>query len=381
MLLWSLVFVASIVSGSGPPVHFADVFVVTDKDGQFHIESDSDNEWHASGTVWLDENDDGIRQPSEPRMANETIRVQYLSRFLRIWAVYRDMGAGRPTWYGCAFVKIPPELSAVTFNIRVSWHPEKRFPLDRSTADGHFFAHAGEPYCDSGYEVTNADGIPFWDTWQRLGLENVGYPISHRYMWRGGVTQAFQKAIMRWQRDRGVILVNIFDELHEAGFDDKLRESWGLPQQSSPALDSALPVDKWEELGAGLREKLRADLRRTRLALLDANQAIKERYFAARDPLLLFGLPTSRVEEYGNMFVIRTQKAVLQQWKEDVPWAKAGEVTIANGGEIAYQVGRRCQYVPSGPDRCTYLFFPRRALDINGPGVLIPQHIDVIDPP
>ena len=44
------------------------------------------------------------------------------------------------------------------------------------------------------------------------------------------------------------------------------------------------------------------------------------------------------------MFVIRTQKAVFQQWKEDVPWAKAGEVTIANGVDVAKELSRREVY-------------------------------------
>jgi hypothetical protein len=30
---------------------------------------------------------------------------------------------------------------------------------------------------------------------------------------------------------------------------------------------------------------------------------------------------------------------VLQQWKQDVPWAKAGQVTVALGGDIAKEVG------------------------------------------
>ena len=50
-------------------------------------------------------------------------------------------------------------------------------------------------------------------------------------------------------------------------------------------------------------------------------------------------LPTSRVEDFGNVLVIRTQRAVFQQWKEDVPWANAGEVTIANGGDITKELG------------------------------------------
>ncbi len=37
--------------------------------------------------------------------------------------------------------------------------------------------------------------------------------------------------------------------------------------------------------------------------------------------------------------MIRTQRAVFQQWKEDVPWAAAGQVTIANSGDIAKELG------------------------------------------
>ena len=52
-----------------------------------------------------------------------------------------------------------------------------------------------------------------------------------------------------------------------------------------------------------------------------------------------FGLPTSRVVDNGNHYAIRLQRAVIQQWKVDVPWARAGQVTIANGGEVAVQAG------------------------------------------
>ena len=76
-----------------------------------------------------------------------------------------------------------------------------------------------------------------------------------------------------------------------------------------------------------------------RLGFLDANPAIKGRYFAVADPLTLYGLPASRVEDMGNHFAIRLQRAVIQQWKVDVPWARAGEVTVANGGDIAKESG------------------------------------------
>ena len=41
----------------------------------------------------------------------------------------------------------------------------------------------------------------------------------------------------------------------------------------------------------------------------------------------------------GNSFVVRAQRAVFQYWKEDVPWAKKGEVTLANSGDLAKEAG------------------------------------------
>ena len=71
-----------------------------------------------------------------------------------------------------------------------------------------------------------------------------------------------------------------------------------------------------------------------RLALLQTRPALDRRYAAAADPLSLYGLPLSAVTDMGNHHAIRLQRAVLQEWKVDVPWAKAGEVTVANGGDI-----------------------------------------------
>jgi hypothetical protein len=73
----------------------------------------------------------------------------------------------------------------------------------------------------------------------------------------------------------------------------------------------------------------------TRTALLEANPALRARYHSVGDPLTVFGLPTSAITDQGNHYAIRLQRAVLQQWKEDVPWAKAGQVTVANGGDVA----------------------------------------------
>ena len=355
-----------------------------------------------SGTVWVDENADGIRQPSEPVAANSYLFIQGsydpTNRHWEIYASYFKSGA-KPvrksggavsvdyTHTGSAFHRFPPGENHQTLSIRVVQHGQHHLsPLNLPLADGHFFKETSEERFqrkDAGFAVTNADGIPFWDTWQRLGLENVGYPISHRYMWRGFVTQAFQKAIMQWQPGKGVFFVNIFDEMHDAGRDDVLRSHYATPHQLEDSFDASLSVEHREEIPESVQNDLQEmhweSIKERRLALLDANPAIKERYYAAPDPLLLYGLPTSRVEDMGNHYAIRTQRTVFQQWKEDVPWAKAGEVTIANGGDIVKGQNTTCEPSHSGGENCTHLFFPGRFYSYHGPIALTPQHISLFD--
>lgn len=76
-----------------------------------------------------------------------------------------------------------------------------------------------------------------------------------------------------------------------------------------------------------------------RLAVLDGFPAIREAYFADVDPIDAHGLPVSDVVDMGNHYALRAQRTVFQLWKEDVPWARAGEVTLALGGSIAREAG------------------------------------------
>ncbi|MDP2743586.1 MAG: hypothetical protein Q8P00_00780, partial [Dehalococcoidia bacterium] len=43
--------------------------------------------------------------------------------------------------------------------------------------------------------------------------------------------------------------------------------------------------------------------------------------------------------DVGPAYVIRNQRDAIQQWKTDMPWAKAGAVTIVNGGDIFKEAG------------------------------------------
>ena len=71
------------------------------------------------------------------------------------------------------------------------------------------------------------------------------------------------------------------------------------------------------------------------------NQAIRERYFASPDPLLHYGLPTSRVEDMGNHYAIRTQAGGVTavEGRRALGEGRRGD-RLPMRGYIAKQVGR-----------------------------------------
>ena len=200
-------------------------------------------------------------------------------------------------------------------------------PLDFAVPNGRFFTQANGSGGGGnlGYRVTDEAGMGFWTAFQQLGGADVtGYPVSRRFAWNGFVVQAFQKLVLQWRPEtKSVAFVNVFDEVNARGKDPWLRTVRSTPERA--VLDET--GKSWEQVVAG------------RLALLDANAAIKARYLGTRDYVSRYGLPTSRVGDMGNAYVIRFQRAVMQQWKVDVPWAKAGQVTVANGGDIGKEAG------------------------------------------
>ena len=177
---------------------------------------------------------------------------------------------------------------------------------------------------ETGYTVCDDENANFLAAFSTHGLQHVGYPVSNRFVRDGFVTQAFQKAIFQWRADtQRVAFVNIFDELHDRGSDDTLLSTRQVPNQLPAGWDGDVDFNT---------------VIQKRQALL-IRPALRDAYFGVSDPLTLFGLPTSEVQDMDNHYAIRLQRAVLQEWKEDVPWASAGQVTIANGGDIAKELG------------------------------------------
>jgi len=156
------------------------------------------------------------------------------------------------------------------------------------------------------------------------GPAALGPPVSPRYDCGGLVCQAFQRLILQWRPDLGhAVPVNVFDELSRRGLDGWLQAAKQVPPPFDWSADAGRP---WPEVV------------RAHQALLDGAPPIRDIYFSAPDPVLFFGLPQSAAD-YPAVYVVRAQRAVFQLWKADVPWARAGQVTVANGGEIAVEAG------------------------------------------
>lgn len=189
---------------------------------------------------------------------------------------------------------------------------------------GYFFSETSGQGPAQGYLVTNEGGIPLWDEFQRLGgVDTLGFPVSNRYLQGGFVTQATQRQILQWRPDQGqVVFANVFDLMSQLGLDDHLLRR-GIPKPLDNAVDVGKPFPQ---------------VRDRHLAYLNSNPAIRQRYLADSDPLGHFGLPQSYAD-LGNVFVMRCQRAVLQQWRVATPFAAPGDVTVANAGEIARDLG------------------------------------------
>jgi hypothetical protein len=202
-------------------------------------------------------------------------------------------------------------------------------PLDWPVASGHFYTQAnGFPLGHSpmGFALVDDAHAAFWSAYQANGgPARLGYPISRRFWWNGYLSQATQKAVLQWEPDQGrVTFANVFDVLSQAGKDTWLQSTDSIPPPVPASFDVGLT---WPQIEAH------------RLALLQSHPALADAYHAVADPLDLYGLPTSLVVDAGPMYVIRLQRAVLQEWKIAEPWASPGLVTVVNAGEVAKAAG------------------------------------------
>jgi sortase (surface protein transpeptidase) len=199
-------------------------------------------------------------------------------------------------------------------------------PMELGLLHGRFYAYTGDPAAGTGYTVLDDDAAPLWLWYRRFGGPPVlGYPISQRFKQDGVVQQLFQRGLLIWRPDAGIAeLAPLLDWLSARG-----RDAWLLTEKGIP-----LPLDPRAE--AGLEP---AEVHARRMALLERYPELLFTLAQADDAETLYGLPTSPVVDMGSFYAVRLQRTALQLWKVDTPWARAGEVTMVNAGEIAREAG------------------------------------------
>ncbi len=170
-------------------------------------------------------------------------------------------------------------------------------PPDSAIADGWFFSQAG-PDEGLGFEVTDADDVPFWTFFQEAGgVARLGYPIANRWT-QGDLTyQAFQRAVLQGSAGAGVTFVNIYDELSQAGRDDWLASERGVPRPPTSTTPDQRPF---------------AEILAERLELLARHPDIERLWFRDEHWLETYGLPVA-TEDRGHVVVLRAQRAVFWQ--------------------------------------------------------------------
>jgi len=220
--------------------------------------------------------------------------------------------------------------------------------LDFPIPSGHFYSQANGRggAGGTGYAIIDAfqnlppfgrTFVPFDSAFRQFGgVPIVGFPASRVTIFPDFPIQVGQKLVLQDQPGRGVFVLNTFDILHDRGFDAFLDSVRDVPPPFSTAPDAQLP-------------NFAAVIARHQ-TFLNSDPAIRAAYFGVHDPLTAFGLPMG-FKDYGNVFVIRSQRSAFQHWRVDVGPNKAGSVTIVNGGDIGKEVGLfpAPAVVPEGP--------------------------------
>jgi hypothetical protein len=130
---------------------------------------------------------------------------------------------------------------------------------------------------------------------------------------------------LQWRPELNqAVPVNVLDELNQRGTDAWLDANRQVP----PA-----PPDEAQDQGLSFEQ-----VSQRHIALLDAYPALRDFYASKPDAVNSFGLPLA-VKDYGAFVAVRLQRATLQLWKIDVPWASAGSVVVGNGADIAKEAG------------------------------------------
>ena len=226
--------------------------------------------------------------------------------------------------------------------------------------DGCLFTITGGDTADpdDGFAVTNADGVPLWDFVRERDLQAIGYPISQRWISGPFTLQAFQKVILQW--DPGKKRINYYNTL------DVLANRYPGVELPNVPSHQVLEADRGADF---------ATIKRNHLALLDANQAIKERFLSEPEWLNLYGLPI-RYEEReinGNpqgLQMLRAQRTVFVIWNVPAPGTTVGRVSLQNVPDKAKKLSNVII-----PDAAKAPILPRAVADLPVYSLTLPETI------
>jgi hypothetical protein len=198
--------------------------------------------------------------------------------------------------------------------------------LDFDVPNGHFYKQRNGfgGGANLGFTVADDANAALWSEFQRLGgIDQLGYPISRRFIYRGSITQVFQRGALQWVGEEGrARLLNTLDELSAAGSDGWLDASLQIPAAADWSADRDLAT---EEVAS------------RHLSLLDGYPEVKDA-LSGDGALDLYGLPTA-LKQYGSTIVVRFQRATMQRWLADTSLAPAGTTVIGSGSQLGKQVG------------------------------------------
>ena len=172
------------------------------------------------------------------------------------------------------------------------------------------------------------DGPALHSEFERFGgVDELGYPIAQQATFKGFAIQITQRAVLQWVpnadgTDGQAVRLNVMDELASSGYDDYLHTQLQVPKTFSNEGDEGLSFQEAQD---------------RHLKFLDNNPLTKRAYLETPNAISEYGLPTA-YEEFEDVYVVRTQRAVIQQWKVSRPWAQAGEITIMGAGELLKDV-------------------------------------------
>jgi len=188
---------------------------------------------------------------------------------------------------------------------------------------GHFFTQSnGSGRPGIGFSVSDESGVPLWSAFSQAGgVPALGYPLSRRFSFQGGVYQLFQRAVLAWDGTR--IQTISMPELPAFPLDGA---TWLASQTILPTLDSDFSASDqvWAQYAAA------------HLATLDLEPRMKSTYFSVPDPITRFGLPTDLPTENptGTSIGLKLAYASFQIANRDSAFAKAGELIVSNNGDL-----------------------------------------------